>query len=51
VAASSEVFFRNVAEHADIVEYVHGYAIYAQVRNAAPAYIRQAAAELGMDTR
>jgi hypothetical protein len=51
VSASEQVFFRNVSEHAGIVEYVHGFAVYAQVRNAAPAYIRQAAAELGMDAR
>jgi hypothetical protein len=51
VSAATEVFFRNVSEHADIVEYLHGHAVYAQVRNAAPAFIRDAATELGMQVQ
>lgn len=51
VASATEVFFRNVSDHADIVEYLHGHAVYARVRNATPAFIAQAAAEMGMTTR
>lgn len=51
VSAATEVFFRNVSAHADIVEYLHDHAVYARVRNAAPVFIRQVAAEMGMETR
>lgn len=51
IAASGDVFFRNVAEHADIVEWVHGHGVYARVRNAVPVFVRQAAQEMGLETR
>lgn len=51
IEASDTVFFHNIAEHADIVEWVHGYAVYAIVRNAAPVFIRRAAQQIGMGVR
>lgn len=51
IEASGTVFFHNVAEHADIVEWVHGYAVYATVRNMAPVFINRAAQQMGMQTR
>lgn len=56
VANATEVYFGNSAVHAARVEHTGwggkpAYAVYARVRNAAPAFIRQAAAELGMQAR
>lgn len=56
VSNATEVYFGNSAVHAARVEYTgwNGrgpYAVYAQVRNAAPAFIRDAATELGMQVQ
>jgi hypothetical protein len=58
ILSSSEVFFRNLAEHANHVEYVgwpqHGkqaYYVYTQARSRAPQHIADAARELGMEVR
>lgn len=51
VSAASEIWFRNRAVHAPIVEYVHGYAVYAQTRAMADVFIREAAREAGMEVR
>jgi hypothetical protein len=55
---SPEIFFRNLAEHANHVEYVgwpqHGkpaYYVYIQARNRASQHIRDAAREFGMEAR
>lgn len=55
IQASDEIWFRNRAIHAPYVEHGRGgqagYLVYTETRAAAPNLIRQAAREMGMDTR
>lgn len=55
IQASGEIWFRNRAIHAPYVEYgrggKEGHLVYTDTRAAAPNLIRQAAREMGMDTR
>ena len=42
----TQVFFTNNAPHANIVEYVHGYAVYGSARNRASIHLQDAIAKV-----
>ena len=42
----TQVFLTNNSPHANIVEYVHGYAVYESVRNRAKIHLQDAIAEV-----
>jgi hypothetical protein len=56
VMAGNEIWFRNRAEHAAAVEYLGwkrqgAYHVYANARAYGPTAVREAAREMGMETR